>query len=94
MLSDKATFTRRQTVVPGTQPIGLSDAFAEDATKQVQRRAFLKKNKLQTVNLAEVIRYAWPLRMQSRRAKDLLRAATASPQTSAAKDCARKRDDA
>ena len=53
----EATFTRRQTAMPGTRPIGLSDAFAEEATKQVQWRAFLKKNKLQVIDLAEVIRY-------------------------------------
>jgi len=53
----EATFTRRQTAMPGTQPIGLSDAFAEDATKQVQWQAFLKKNRLQAMDLAEVIRY-------------------------------------
>lgn len=52
-----ATFTRRQTAVPGTEPIGLSDAFAEDPTKQVQWRAFLKKNRLQAMNLIEVISY-------------------------------------
>lgn len=53
----EATFTRRQTAVPGIQPIGLSDAFAADATKQVQWRAFLKKNKLQAIDLADVVRY-------------------------------------
>ena len=42
----EATFKRRQTATPDTQPTGLSDAFADDATKQVQWRAFLKKNKL------------------------------------------------
>ena len=53
----KATFTRRHTAMPGTEPIGLSDAFAGDATKQVQWRAFLKKNKLQAIDLADVVRY-------------------------------------
>ena len=53
----EATFTRRQTAIPSTQPIGLSDAFADDATKQVQWRAFLKKNRLQAMDLTEVIRY-------------------------------------
>ncbi len=53
----EATFTRRQTAVPGTQPIGLSDAFADDATKQVQWRAFLKKNRLEAMDLAEVVSY-------------------------------------
>ena len=53
----EATFTRRQTAMPSTQPIGLSDAFAEDAAKQVQWQAFLKKNRLQAMELTEVIRY-------------------------------------
>jgi Nucleotidyl transferase AbiEii toxin, Type IV TA system len=52
-----ATFTRRQTAVPGTQPIGLSDAFAKDAAKQVQWRAFLKKNRLRALDLAAVVGY-------------------------------------
>ena len=56
-LAIEATFARRQTAMPGTQPIGLSDAFADDATKQVQWRAFLKKNKLQAIDLADVVRY-------------------------------------
>ena len=53
----EATFTRRQTAMPAAQPIGLSDAFAEDATKQVQWRAFLKKNRLQATDFAEVVSY-------------------------------------
>ena len=53
----EATFARRNTATPGTPPIGLSDAFADDATKQVQWRAFLKKNKLQSMDLGEVVRY-------------------------------------
>lgn len=53
----EATFARRQTAIPGIPPIGLSDAFAEDTTKQVQWRAFLKKNKLQAMDLGEVVRY-------------------------------------
>jgi Nucleotidyl transferase AbiEii toxin, Type IV TA system len=53
----EATFVRRQTAMPGTLPIGLSKAFADDAIKQVQWRAFLKKNRLQAIDLAEVIRY-------------------------------------
>ncbi|MEQ1507674.1 MAG: nucleotidyl transferase AbiEii/AbiGii toxin family protein [Myxococcota bacterium] len=40
----RATFARRETPVPTTLPIGLSDAFARDATKQVQWRAFLRKS--------------------------------------------------
>ena len=53
----EATFARRQTAMPSTQPIGLSDAFPADATKQVQWRAFLKKNKLAMLDFSEVVRY-------------------------------------
>jgi hypothetical protein len=52
----EATFARRQTAVPSNQPIGLSDVFANDATKQLQWRAFLKKNKLEPVDLGDVVR--------------------------------------
>lgn len=52
----EATFARRQTAIPGGQPIGLSDAFANDATKQAQWQAFLKKNKLEPMALDEVVR--------------------------------------
>lgn len=51
----EATFARRQTAVPATQPIGLSDAFANDATKQRQWQAFLKKNNLEQMELPVVI---------------------------------------
>lgn len=40
----RATFARRMTPIPTTVPIGLSDAFAQDPTKQVQWRAFLRKS--------------------------------------------------
>jgi len=43
--------------MPSTLPIGLSDAFSADTTKQVQWRAFLKKNKLEMLELSEVIRH-------------------------------------
>lgn len=52
----EATFARRQTAMPGTRPIGLSDAFFEDTTNQAQWRAFLKKNRLETMELGEVVR--------------------------------------
>ena len=53
----EATFARRQTAIPGTLPIGLSDAFAQDATKQVQWRAFLQKNRLESIDLHEVVQH-------------------------------------
>ncbi len=43
--------------LPGTQPIGMSDAFAEDAAKQVQWQAFLNQNRLRATDLGEVVRY-------------------------------------
>jgi len=51
----EATFARRQLAVPDTIPSGLSDAFAEDATKQRQWAAFLKKNRLAVLDLAEIV---------------------------------------
>jgi hypothetical protein len=53
----EATFARRQTPMPAAMPIGLSEAFAEDATKQTQWTAFLRKNKLDAMDLANVVRY-------------------------------------
>lgn len=41
-----ATFERRRTALPEGMPAGLSDAFAGDAAKQAQWRAFLDKNRL------------------------------------------------
>lgn len=51
----EATFSRRQLAVPDTIPTGLSDAFAKDPAKQRQWTAFLKKNRLEALDLAEVV---------------------------------------
>ena len=50
------TFTTRGTKIP-TEPLALTDAFAEDATKASQWRGFLRRNRLSEVpkDLAEVI---------------------------------------
>jgi hypothetical protein len=50
-----ATFDRRKLALPGTLPAGLGDAFAQDAAKQGQWAAFLKKNRLQAPDLAAVV---------------------------------------
>lgn len=50
-----ATFARRQLQVPDTTPSGLSEAFARDTTKRAQWTAFLKKNRLQDLNLVDVV---------------------------------------
>jgi hypothetical protein len=52
----EATFARRRTAMPSAIPIGLSDAFADDTTKQTHWRAFLNKNKLDPMDLGDVIR--------------------------------------
>ena len=49
------TFARRQTAMLSAMPLGLGlglgDAFADDATKHMQWRAFLRKNKLELIDL-------------------------------------------
>lgn len=51
----KATFDRRKTSLTGGIPFGLTDAFAQDAHKQAQWQAFLRKNRLETLVLNDVI---------------------------------------
>lgn len=51
----EATFARWQLAIPSTLPSGLSDAFVQDAAKQKQWGAFLKKNRLEALGLAEVV---------------------------------------
>jgi len=51
----EATFARRQTPMPTATPVGLSDGFLDDTTKQLQWRAFLRKNKLNAIDLYEVV---------------------------------------
>ena len=51
----QATFTRRRTALPEGVPAGLSDAFASDAGKLTQWRAFVTKNKLNAVALGELV---------------------------------------
>ncbi len=52
-----ATFRRRKTQLPTTEPIALTPVFADDATKRVQWQAFLNRNDLRRkeTNLARVI---------------------------------------
>jgi hypothetical protein len=52
-----ATFARRQTALPVSTPMGLSSVFADDATKQLQWQAFLKRNKLDALELSTVIEF-------------------------------------
>ena len=41
--------------MPSTLPAGLSEGFANDVAKQRQWTAFLKKNRLDAMDLAEVV---------------------------------------
>jgi hypothetical protein len=50
-----ATFTRRGTALPTALPIGLSDEFANDQSRQALWVAFLKKNALPAVPLTSVV---------------------------------------
>lgn len=51
-----ATFKRRATAMSSALPIGLSDEFANDASRQALWAAFLKKNELAAVPLSDVVR--------------------------------------
>lgn len=50
-----ATFARRGTALPTDTPMGLSDEFAHDASRQALWAAFLKKNALQAAPLPVVV---------------------------------------
>ena len=45
-LAVRATFERRRTAVPNSEPIGLSAEFAADPIKLTQWRAFLRRSRL------------------------------------------------
>ena len=51
----EATFERRKMPMPTAMPVGFTDAFAADATKRTQWTAFLKKNRLEAIGLADVV---------------------------------------
>ncbi|BEP46189.1 nucleotidyl transferase AbiEii/AbiGii toxin family protein [Variovorax sp. V15] len=51
-----ATFERRKFAMVSELPSGLSDNFSGDATKQTQWTAFLKKNRLEAMDLTNVVK--------------------------------------
>ncbi len=79
----RATFERRATPLPAGQPFGLSEAFVQDAQKQTQWKAFLRKNVLDAVPLDEVVadlrRFLLPA-IDAARTGDCDLAATWSPE--------------
>lgn len=52
-----ATFARRGTALPTGTPVGLSDEFAANQTKQTQWRVFTARNQLATPELQVVVRH-------------------------------------
>ena len=50
-----ATFVRREMPVPVVLPIGLTDEFATDSSRQTMWHAFLKKNEITITPLSEVV---------------------------------------
>lgn len=52
----KATFERRGMALPEALPVGLTDEFAKDASRQALWLAFLKKNELPPEPLAAIVR--------------------------------------
>ena len=51
-----ATFDRRGTMLPEEAPFGLTDSFAQDRQKQTQWQAFVRKNRLEALNLNDVVK--------------------------------------
>ena len=52
-----ATLARRQTTLPSSTPIGLSDEFSSDSKKVAQWDAFIKKNNLDAPRLEVVVAF-------------------------------------
>jgi hypothetical protein len=50
-----ATFVRREMPVPVVLPIGLTDEFATDSSRQAMWHAFLKKNEITITPLSSVV---------------------------------------
>ena len=50
-----ATFLRRETLVPTVLPVGLTDEFSADSSRQAMWVSFLKKNEITIVPLSDVV---------------------------------------
>jgi hypothetical protein len=57
--SIEMTFERRQTEVPQARPPGLSQAFATDATKSTQWRAYSEATEIEGMSLVQVVDDIW-----------------------------------
>ncbi len=57
-LAIKATFERRKTALPKGIPVAFTPGFIEDGTKDIQWKAFIKRNSLDSsLRLLEVLKY-------------------------------------
>lgn len=61
LASIEKTFERRQTAVPKERPPGLSQAFAMDATKAAQWRAYSEATEIEGMSLAQVVDDIWAM---------------------------------
>jgi predicted nucleotidyltransferase component of viral defense system len=59
LASIEKTFERRKTAVPKERPPGLSQAFAVDATKAAQWRAYSEATEIEGMSLAQVVDDIW-----------------------------------
>lgn len=74
----RATFERRQTLLPTTLPIALRADFFEAQSKQTQWRAFLRKNRLEdaatlAVIAADLQKFLWPINVAASHAQPFRR---------------------
>ena len=51
----QATFVRRKTTLPADVPFGLTDDFARDTQKQTQWHAFVRRNRLEALQLEGLV---------------------------------------
>jgi hypothetical protein len=51
----KATFHRRNTVIPDEVPLAFTDVFTENSDKMRQWQAFLKRGKLESTNSLQTV---------------------------------------
>ena len=55
----RATFARRKTDIPDSRPIALSEHFSGDATVRTRWLAFLRRSRLEAIDLQVVADEIW-----------------------------------
>jgi len=57
-LAIKATFERRKITLPKDIPVAFTSGFLEDGTKDIQWKAFIKRNSLDlSLQLSKILKY-------------------------------------